>query len=151
LRSHALQHLDGFNPGPELKSTVFSPRFVGIYWWWELDSNCVFDSFWQRRMLTNEAQRIPTSFNGHTKFLGAPGEGRFLSSRIPCSTHIFRLNFLAKSTTPAICLTSAIFSPIIQTKKGGKRPPPFSKAIWGSGGRPFKSAHPDHTKFKTRL
>ena len=27
--------------------------------------------------------------------------------------------------------------------KGGKRPPPFSLATWGSGGRRFKSDHPD--------
>jgi len=31
------------------------------------------------------------------------------------------------------------------TKKGGKRSPPFLRATWGSGGRRFKSAHPDHT------
>ena len=27
--------------------------------------------------------------------------------------------------------------------KGGKRPPPFLRAKWGSGGRRFKSGHPD--------
>ena len=32
---------------------------------------------------------------------------------------------------------------VIVSKKGGKRPPPFLLAIWGSGGRRFKSDHPD--------
>jgi len=32
--------------------------------------------------------------------------------------------------------------------KGGKRPPPFLLAIWGSGGRRFKSDHPDHRREK---
>jgi hypothetical protein len=27
--------------------------------------------------------------------------------------------------------------------KGGKRPPPFLRGKWGSGGRRFKSGHPD--------
>ena len=32
---------------------------------------------------------------------------------------------------------------IMVVEKGGKRSLPFSLAIWGSGGRRFKSSHPD--------
>jgi len=34
---------------------------------------------------------------------------------------------------------------MIQFRKGGKGFPPFIAAEWGSGGRRFKSSHPDHT------
>jgi len=30
------------------------------------------------------------------------------------------------------------------TQKGGKRPPPFLLATWGSGGRRFKSSRSNH-------
>ena len=33
---------------------------------------------------------------------------------------------------------------VLNVLKGGKRPPPFLLATWGSGGRRFKSGRPDH-------
>ena len=32
-------------------------------------------------------------------------------------------------------------------KKGGKQPPPFLGLVWGSGGRRFKSGHPDQYEY----
>jgi len=44
---------------------------------------------------------------------------------------------MVKLTRPILLLYT--FAP-----KGGKRSPPFLLATWGSGGRRFKSVHPDH-------